>query len=190
MTPIPIPVVAIAVTLACGSAALGDVSSKRMPDGKQWTMENLNVKAAASYCYEDAEQNCQRYGRLYTWESAQKGCQSLGPGWRLPTEDDRRQLARHYGGIPEDSDDTGKAAYSALLTGGSSGFNARLGGNRGTGADDGKYARLDAHGFYWTSSETTPGHALFYNFGRGGQALNRQREGDKQMAISVRCVKD
>jgi hypothetical protein len=49
---------------------------------------------------------------------------------------------------------------------------------------------LDAHGFYWTSSETTPGRAWFYNFGRGGQSLNRQREGDKQMAISVRCVRD
>ncbi len=189
MTPIPIRVVAIAVTLACGSAALGDVSSKRMPDGKQWTMENLNVKAAASYCYEDAEQNCERYGRLYTWESAQKGCHSLGPGWRLPTEDDWRQLARQYGGIREDSADTGKAAYTALLTGGGSGFNALLGGNRGTGADDGRYARLDAHGFYWTSTETLPGQAWFYNFGRGGHALNRQREGDKQMAISVRCVR-
>jgi len=72
--------------------------------------------------------------------------------------------------------------------GGSSGFNALLGGGRGS--DDGQYARLEAHGFYWTASETDPVSAWFYNFGRGGQALYRQRGGKKQMAVSVRCIKD
>ena len=28
------------------------------------------------------------------------------------------------------------------------------------------YARLEAHGFYWTASETEPGSACFYNFGK------------------------
>ena len=151
-------------------------------------MENLSVNTAPSYCYEDSEPNCRRYGRLYTWESAQRGCRSLGEGWRLPTEDEWRQLARHYGGAFEDPDHNGKAAYTALLTGGSSGFNAVLGGNRS--ADDGKYARGEAHGFYWTASETSATNAWFYNFGKGSQALYRQREGDKRMAISVRCVRD
>src|SRR5690349_13905646 len=43
------------------------VSSKRMPDGKQWLTENLNVTLNGSYCYDNAERNCQQYGRLYTW---------------------------------------------------------------------------------------------------------------------------
>ena len=30
-------------------------SSKRMPDGKQWTTTNLNINTDRSYCYEDAE---------------------------------------------------------------------------------------------------------------------------------------
>ena len=55
-------------------------SSKRMADGKLWTTHNLNVNVVPSYCYEDAERNCHRYGRLYTWESARRGCQSLGDG--------------------------------------------------------------------------------------------------------------
>jgi uncharacterized protein (TIGR02145 family) len=200
MTPIRMRVVAIALSMAfgcVGSAGAthrsakdqnesGTISSRRMPDGKQWTTDNLNVDTAGSYCYEDTELNCRRYGRLYTWESAQRGCQSLGPGWRLPTEDEWRRLAKHYGGVREDSDDSGKAAYTALLIGGSSGFNALLGGGRGS--DDGQYARLEAHGFYWTASESDPVSAWFYNFGRGGQALYRQREGNRQMAISVRCV--
>ena len=162
--------------------------AKRMADGKQWTTSNLNLDTAGSYCYEDAEPNCRRYGRLYTWESAQQGCRSLGDGWRLPTADEWQQLAKHYGGVSDDSEDKGKAAYAALVSGGRSGFDAQLGGGRGL--EDGEYARLEAHGFYWTASESSPGNAWFYNFGKGGSALHRQRGGEKQRAFSVRCVKD
>jgi uncharacterized protein (TIGR02145 family) len=74
------------------------------------------------------------------------------------------------------------------LIGASSGFNALLGGGRV--AEDGQYARLEAHGFYWTASESDPARAWFYNFGKGGLSLNRHREGQKQMALSVRCVRE
>lgn len=162
-------------------------AGRRMADVKQWTTRNLNVKIAGSWCYGDAELNCRPYGRLYTWEAAQRGCQSLGDGWRLPTDDEWRQMAKQYGGVHEDADDSGKAAYKALLTGGASGFNAVLGGNR---SGDGQYARLEAHGFYWTASESDPSGAWFYNFGKGGLSLYRQSGGNKLMAISVRCVRD
>jgi len=158
-----------------------------MGDGKEWTVENLNVDTALSYCYQDAQPNCNLYGRLYSWEAAQRGCRSLGKRWRLPTEDDWRQLASHYGGVSEDSNDRGKAAYAALLIGGISGFDALLGGGR---SDAGEYARLEAHGFYWTVSESDPTAAWFYNFGKGGQALHRQRGGEKQEAFCVRCVSE
>ena len=105
----------------------------------------------------------------------------------MPTEDEWRQMAKHYGGVSEDSDERGKAAYSALLAGGSTGFNAWLGGGR---SHDGQYARLEAHGFYWTASESDPASAWFYDFGRGGQALHRQTGGKKQMALSVRGVSE
>jgi uncharacterized protein (TIGR02145 family) len=161
-------------------------SSKRMADGKEWTTANLNVNVSPSFCYDDAESNCRRYGRLYTWESAQRVCQSLGAGWRLPADDEWRQMAKRYGGVSADSADKGRAAFTALSSGGMSGFNAVLGGNR----SDGQYERLEAHGFYWTASNNDPGSAPFYNFGQNGQALHRQLEGKKQMAISVRCVRD
>ena len=45
-------------------------SSKRMADGKEWTTANLNVEMPSSYCFDNADANCRRYGRLYTWESA------------------------------------------------------------------------------------------------------------------------
>ena len=95
-------------------------------------------------------------------------------------------MATHYGGIRDESADIGKAAFTALSSGGGSGFNAVLGGGHGP---DG-YARLDAHGFYWTASESGPLTAWFYNFGKGGQSLGRHREGEKTRAFSVRCIKD
>jgi uncharacterized protein (TIGR02145 family) len=198
--PIRVCVVSVALSIGFGSVsasldscsardqkASGTMySSKRMADGRQWMTHNLDVNTVPSYCYEDAELNCGRYGRLYTWESARRVCQSLGDGWRLPTDDEWRQMAKHYGGVSEDSDDRGQAAYKALLAGANSGFNAVLGGGR---SDDGQYARLEAHGFYWTASESDPASGWFYNFGRGGQALHRQSGGEKQRAFSVRCVR-
>ena len=162
-------------------------SSKRMADGKQWTTHNLNVKTVHSYCYEDAESNCRQYGRLYTWESARQGCQSLGDGWRLPSDAEWRQMAKHYGGIYDDSGDRGNAVYKALLSGGGSGFTALLGGGR---SEDGVYERLEAHGFYWTASESDAASAWFYNFGKGRPALYRQKDGEKPRAFSVRCVRE
>jgi hypothetical protein len=76
--------------------------SKRMVDGKQWMTRNLDVKTMPSYCYEGAEQNCRRYGRLYTWESATRACLSLGDGWRLPRDNEWRQMAKAYGGVSDD----------------------------------------------------------------------------------------
>ncbi len=159
----------------------------RLADGKQWTTENLNLSIEKSYCYGDSEPNCLRYGRLYTWESAQRACQSLRNGWRLPTNEDWYQLAKQYGGIRDESVDTGRTAYNVLANGGRAGFNALLGGGRA--ATGPEYTRLEAHGFYWTASETGPATAWFYNFGRGQQSLGRHHDGEKQRAFSVRCVR-
>jgi uncharacterized protein (TIGR02145 family) len=201
--PIRLCVVSIALSIAFGcvsasldrraaqdqrAASVGTrPSSKRMADGKEWTTANLSVNTSPSYCYDDAERNCRQYGHLYTWESAQRACQLLGDGWRLPTDDEWMQLAKQYGGLGNDSADKGKASYTVLLSGGMSGFDAVLGGNREL---DGKYARLEAHGFYWTASENDPITGPFYNFGKGSQALYRGPQGQKQMAVSVRCVRE
>lgn len=201
--PIRVCVVSIALSIAFGSVSASlerrpaqaqkasgagtTHSSRRMADGKEWTTANLNVSMSPSYCYDDAELNCRRYGRLYTWESAQRACQSLGDGWRLPTDDEWMQLAKQYGGLGNDSADKGKASYTVLVSGGMSGFDAVLGGNRSV---DGKYERLEAHGLYWTASENDALTAPVYNFGKGSQALYRGPQGQKRWAISVRCVRD
>lgn len=178
------------VGAACSSESVrssgetADHSLRRMLDGNDWTTVNLNTAEVSSYCYEDAESHCSRYGRLYTWESARRGCQSLGNGWRLPTDDEWHALAKGYGGLLADSTEEGTPASSPLLRGGTADFNAVMGGSRSA---EGRYDRLDAHGFYWTASESGTGTAWFYNFGRLG--LSRHQGGDKAMAASVRCIR-
>src|SRR6185436_9838456 len=135
----------VAIVLSIASASVGGadsaqrsaknenvsatISSRRMADGKEWTTTNLNVNASPSYCYGDAETNCRRYGRLYTWASAQRACETLGNGWHLPTDAEWRQMAKRYGGVSDEAADKGRAAFKALSSGGTSGFSAVLGGN-------------------------------------------------------------
>ena len=200
MTPIRIRVVAIALSIAFGSvgsagstqrsakeqSVSGTIASKRMADGKEWTTANLSVNATPSYCYDDAEPNCRRYGRLYTWESAQRVCQSLGDGWRLPTDDEWRQMAKRYGGVSDDSADKGRAAFTALA--------------------ERRHGRLQRcvgwQSLRWTVRTVRGARVLLDGISqpagqrpvlqlrpKGGRALHRQPQGEKQMAISVRCIR-
>lgn len=157
-----------------------------MLDGRTWMTDNLKLARPDSYCYGGVASECLRFGRLYTWASAAEACRLLGTRWRLPTDDEWRQMAKGYGGVRGDSKDDGQAAYTALLRGGVSGFNALLSGGRELG---GNYARVEEHGFYWTATEYDRENAWFYNFGSGGGLLNRHSGGDKSMALAVRCIK-
>ena len=161
-------------------------SIKVMPDNKRWMTSNLKINIPGSYGYEAAAPGNDSYGRLHTWQSAQEGCTSLGQAWRLPSNEEWQEMTAWFGGVRDISADSGKLAYKTLLTGGNSGFNAVLGGNfDSTGSH---YERVDAHGFYWTASETDAAHAWFYNFAKAAQISNRHPDGQKQMAISVRFV--
>lgn len=159
---------------------------KVLADSNLWMTTNLNVDIPGSYCYDNAAVNCGRYGRLYTWESAQEACRLLGEGWRLPAKEEWERLAEFYGGTGRDSIETRKRAYHPLLDTGNSQFNALLGGGR---TPDGQYTRLEAHGFYWTATVYDSSTAWFANFARGSQFLYHQNDGEKERAFSVRCVK-
>lgn len=170
-----------------GLAQVAMPPARVMADGRTWTTRNLDVPDAESFCYDADEDQCRRLGRLYTWPAAQRVCASLGAGWRLPGDDDWRLLAQRYGGTSGDDGRLGSEAYAALLAGGRSGFDAVLGGGR---LPDGTYGRGDAHGFYWTASESGASTAVFYNFGKGSRGLYRQPAGPKDSAFAVRCTKD
>lgn len=118
-----------ALALICMGEAMADsftdprdgktYKMKKMPDGKIWMTENLkfdyNHGSAESVCYENKPENCEKYGRLYTWAAAMdsaavfsrkgKGCgdgvecnasgrvRGVCPeGWHLPSEDEFEKL--------------------------------------------------------------------------------------------------
>lgn len=54
-----------------------------------WMAKNMDLDISGSFCYNNDSLHCKKYGRLYTWDVAQKVCPE---GWRLPTENDFRQL--------------------------------------------------------------------------------------------------
>ncbi len=62
---------------------------------QEWMAENLNYAAEGSHCYEDKEENCEKYGRLYNWEIAldtsNRGCGDNFSGCRLRNDFHPRQ---------------------------------------------------------------------------------------------------
>jgi uncharacterized protein (TIGR02145 family) len=162
-------------------------SIEKMPDNNWWTLSNLNLDIPGSYCYNDSIANCEKYGRLYTWEAAQKGCALLGAGWHLPSTAEWHNLLKHYGGEFEESKSDGKNAFKTLLRSEKPTFGATLGGNRNL---DGTFSRIKGHGFYWTSTLFDDSNAGFLNFANGKKVLFIQADMEKGRAISVRCVKN
>ena len=64
--------------------------------GKQtWMAKNLNFKAGDSYCYDNADSNCVKYGRLYAWKAAMNACPR---GWHLPCVGEWDTLMAAVGG--------------------------------------------------------------------------------------------
>ena len=65
--------------------------------------EDRNGNPIDSYCYGDLEDNCQIYGRLYTWEAAmngsrQEGARGICPeGWHIPSMEEWADLINHIG---------------------------------------------------------------------------------------------
>jgi uncharacterized protein (TIGR02145 family) len=145
-----------------------------------WMAENFkNTLSADSalidgiYAYEDNENNVFQYGRLYTFEAAINACPD---GWHLPSNTEWNTLISFLGSNAGDK----------LKEGGSSGFNAKMGGR--LSGDEFGYIRM--LGLYWTSTETGDGdHAM--------QKLIISNESDvitdntlMDCALSVRYIKN
>lgn len=63
--------------------------------GNHWMTENLNYSIPGSWCYGDNQINCDKYGRLYNYESAIKACPI---GWHLPADEEWDELINEFGG--------------------------------------------------------------------------------------------
>jgi uncharacterized protein (TIGR02145 family) len=140
-----------------------------------WMKKNLNIDALGSVCYGNDSLNCEKYGRLYFWQSAIDVCPA---GFRLPTDADWTKLTEYVGGAD--------SAGIALKEGGSSGFNAMLGGNYHPELD--MFSYKGEKGYYWTASSFSFHTSWIRSFGLGQKNVNRTTIG-KSFYFSIRCIK-
>jgi len=149
-----------------------------------WMAENLNYAAESSKCYNDSTAYCEKYGRLYNWQTAIKACPS---GWHLPSKEEWDILVNFAGG----DSIAGKKlkAASGWKSGNGTdefGFSALPGG---FGKSDGSFSVVGNRGYWWSSSEDSSDYAFFqYMFYDNERAdyLFYGRSG----LFSVRCVRD
>lgn len=151
-----------------------------------WMAENLKYEMSDSWCYNNDKNMCEKYGRLYTWYSAQEACPE---GWRLPTIDDWNSLndavCGEYGIDLECLEKMLKSKNGWKTYGGAnySGFSAAP-----AGYFDGKnFLGIGKETAFWSSTKLDE-HAYAELLGYGEisdlDVLNKDR------AYSVRCVED
>ena len=144
--------------------------------------DNLNYKMPGSTCYREDEDNCMVYGRLYTWEAAQKACPA---GFHLPTNEEFESLWKAAGG-------DFNAGYLVKANYGWSGetngndtlkFSAMPAGNM---FDDGTYGNENKFAFFWSSS-TEGGDASVWYLSSKSMGFSYMMK-PKNFGFSVRCV--
>lgn len=140
-----------------------------------------NTTNPAFCLYDDSETNKKLYGVLYNWYSVETN--KLCPvGWHVPTVEDFAELNK----VINCNGESGGCA--SLLPGGSSKFNAQLGGfndpNHYYGANN--YSGLGAGGHYWTASERDSMSFVIYI----SSEHYRWGKDPKNVGNSVRCLKD
>jgi len=140
-----------------------------------WAKANLNVGTMVTgvtaqtnnstiekYCYSDTASNCDTGGGLYQWDEAMQyvttpGAQGICPaGSHIPTDNDWKILEMQLGMTQAQADTAnawrGTDQGTQLKSGGSSGLNMPLAGNRTT---DGSFYGLASHAYLWSSSESS-----------------------------------
>ena len=158
-----------------------------------WMVENLNYDASDSKCYGDDEANCDRYGRLYDWETATTVCP---PDWHLPSDVDWNILMKFVNPSCSDNSDCAGAGTKLKATIGWSnngngqdtyGFAALPGG---CSSSDGNFANVGYSGYWWSSTS----ESVYYRRMNGGQGAYGNDaywyKGSKNFLFSVRCLQD
>jgi len=155
--------------------------------GKQtWIAENLNFNAESSVCYDNKPENCDKYGRLYNWNTAIKACPK---GWHLPNLKEWQTLVDLAGG--EGAAGTKLKAASGWNNDRNGtddyGFSALPGGN---GLSDGSFDGVGIDGNWWNASEEDGDS----NYARRESITGFDEDAwgyyGKSDLNSVRCVKD
>ena len=159
---------------------------KTVKIGEQiWMAENLNYDASGNKCYDNRVANCEKYGRLYDWNTALEACPS---GWHLPSLDEYEALDNTVGG--------GNTAAKKLKS--ASGWNNNGNGTDeygfsalpgGYGDSDGSFFSVGETGDWWIASEHS-GDDAYYRRMLYVYESTHWHNYSKSSLRSVRCVKD
>jgi uncharacterized protein (TIGR02145 family) len=155
--------------------------------GRQvWTAKNLDIKPKQgnSWCYENDEANCKKYGRLYDWVAAINACPA---GWHLPSDEEWQQLKKAAGGGSAGKKLKAKRGWNNNGNGTDRyGFSALPGGVRSSA---GSFYDAGDFGYWWSSSENSGSFARSWLMGNDNEYLG-QIDDSATLGFSVRCVKD
>ena len=149
-----------------------------------WMAENLNFepssKSGDSWCYDNNPTSCDKYGRLYDWNTAIIVCPA---GWRLPTKENWDNLEQAAGGnvagtrlkvgVP-DWNGTDDFDFSALPS-----------GYRDT---NGSFWHVGTDVHWWTATES--GDNAYYKRMYTDLAILNWYLINKAYGFSVRCIRD
>ena len=126
----------------------------------------------SSWCYNNNDNYCKKYGRLYSWEASLNACPE---GWNLPLEKEYETLLNYFGNSELDR-------ARALSLNGSSGFNDLLAGIN-------KYNSYEDLGFrscYWLNSASMLEYKPCLEIRKN---LAEMSAGNILWGYSVRCIK-
>lgn len=153
-------------------------------DGSEWMSENLNYQVRGSFCYDDQPENCEKYGRIYTWPHLAVNTKSKYPqgicpdGWHIPSDSEWTKI-----------DNSAKHAKN-LAAGGSTGFEILFAGSRFT---EGNYGFLNQCASFWTATEDEENNKFAWTRYIYKDKLYKSTERystNKMYGQSLRCVKN
>jgi len=156
-----------------------------------WMAANLRATHDAEgrplngYCFQNSEDNCLKYGMLYSWDCMMNGdskekTRGICPqGWHIPSDQEWETLCTVLGG----ADHAGKR----MREDSSLAFFVQYAGNYFPKHKIFSY--LDEQAYYWTSSMYTGQSAWIRNMSLKSTNVNRTTV-RKDYCFSVRCTKD
>ncbi len=154
-----------------------------------WMAENLNYETDESWCYENQEENCDSYGRLYNYNDAVDVCPR---GWRLPTDEEFREMERALGmsltqanEIKWRGSNEGEKIKSEEWDGSDiSNFSALPAGGR---EPSGEFNGIDIGTGFWTSTKKES--SAFVRMLYSGYPEIKRIPLILESGLSVRCIK-
>jgi uncharacterized protein (TIGR02145 family) len=148
-----------------------------------WMSENLNYEANGK-CYENDPANCQKYGKLYDWNTALNACPK---GWHLPNNDEWQTLVAFAGDKVAGKKLKSRSGWDKSGNGTDIfGFSALPGGY---GSSGGSFYGGGIYGYWWVSSESNASNAYSRGINYNYESTSRLNSG-KSLLFSVRCVQD